>query len=178
MYGTNAGVLKRLRGEGPAECVQVPTTSKVCALYDLHGLPSSQVRASRLGPRTRTAPKRAEGHVILPSDPPSDLEAAGASERNGCWDGRHDQWLDCRNRGATESSTNVRNSQQSWRTACAALVARRQIRGCSFTGACQRYRRHEWAWKRRGSPFPSTSCFAKHFVPKLHAAHEWAKLAK
>ncbi|HEV2495679.1 MAG TPA: alpha-L-fucosidase [Terriglobia bacterium] len=37
---------------------------------------------------------------------------------------------------------------------------------------------HEWAMEEEGIPIPQYELLAKHFVPKPHAAREWAKLAK
>ncbi|HKS94574.1 MAG TPA: alpha-L-fucosidase [Terriglobia bacterium] len=37
---------------------------------------------------------------------------------------------------------------------------------------------HEWAMEEEGIPIPQYERLAKHFVPKPHAAREWAKLAK
>jgi alpha-L-fucosidase len=37
---------------------------------------------------------------------------------------------------------------------------------------------HEWAMEEEGIPIPQYELLARHFVPKPHAAWEWAKLAK
>jgi alpha-L-fucosidase len=37
---------------------------------------------------------------------------------------------------------------------------------------------HEWAMEREGIPIPQYELLAKHFVPKPHAARDWARLAR